>query len=365
MRPLAVQAGFIFALRLFDVAYEIDLNRVEQILSRREGVTRIRLSRAKPKAIVYRVQPLEVRLGQIQLGDSGEADAVARLYDFGAIAVVLRFRIAHGTEWAELTEKVNRIEAAAEHSAVFQEELERLMDAVRPALTRPAVAPVQEDYLVTFIHAFDEAIDADELQRRVDIPALLSGESREIAESARRDLMRHTFSYYRDDLVVMTWDRALVVEPSGERDVADILEVANTQLLELRYFDDVLDAELPRMYDRVEHARSRFGAWSGRRYARLARELNALVGQVTEVVEKADNALKVTEDVYLARVYGAALELFRTRTWTASVHRKLDIIRETYTALNDEAVTLRSQAMELAIVLLIVVEIVFAFLPHK
>jgi hypothetical protein len=34
-----------------------------------------------------------------------------------------------------------------------------------------------------------------------------------------------------------------------------LLEFANAQLLELRYYDALLDAELPRMYDRVEALR--------------------------------------------------------------------------------------------------------------
>ena len=43
----------------------------------------------------------------------------------------------------------------------------------------------------------------------------------------------------------------------------------------------------------------------------------------------------MTEDVYLAKVYEAALEHFRVRDWEAAVDRKLAIIRDTYTALYD------------------------------
>src|SRR3989449_5037406 len=41
----------------------------------------------------------------------------------------------------------------------------------------------------------------------------------------------------------------------------------------------------------------------------------SLVADSTEIVERAENALKVTDDVFLARVYAAALELFRGRAW--------------------------------------------------
>ena len=70
---------------------------------------------------------------------------------------------------------------------------------------------------------------------------------------ARQDLLRQRFSYYTDDLVALTWDRAFIYEPRGDSDVMDVLEVANAQLLEMRYYDELqddelLDDELPRMY---------------------------------------------------------------------------------------------------------------------
>lgn len=103
---------------------------------------------------------------------------------------------------------------------------------------------------------------------------------------------------------------------------------------------------------------------AARRFARLARRLHGLVAEVTELTGRVDNVLQVTEDVYLARVYSAALELFRVRTLSASVERKLAIIRDTYAALYDEASGRRAELLEVAIVLLIVVEIVLALWHH-
>ena len=193
---------------------------------------------------------------------------------------------------------------------------------------------------------------------------LLSGEHRSLSEGARTDLMRQRFSYYPDDLVVLTWDRAFVFEPRGDSDVADVLEVANAQLLEMRYYDELLDAELPRMYDLVETARKGLNIFGARRYGTLARKLYTLVAEVTELTERVDNALQVTEDVYLARIYAAALDLFRVPLVTAAVNRKLSIIRDTYQSLYDEASSARSEWMEIAILLLIAIEVANALFRH-
>ena len=39
------------------------------------------------------------------------------------------------------------------------------------------------------------------------------------------------FSYYTNDCTVLSWDSALIIEPSGEPEIADILEFAHAQLL--------------------------------------------------------------------------------------------------------------------------------------
>ena len=56
---------------------------------------------------------------------------------------------------------------------------------------------------------------------------------------------------------MLTWDRAFLVEPEGDTDVADVLQVANAQLLEMLHYDQLLDEELPRMYERVKDTRHR------------------------------------------------------------------------------------------------------------
>jgi hypothetical protein len=155
----------------------------------------------------------------------------------------------------------------------------------------------------------------------------------------------------------------LVVDPAkGDTDVQFVLEFANAQLLEFRFYDALLDEGLPRMYERVAQARSGPRAFPGRRFAHVLSDLQTLVADSTELVERAENALKVTDDVYLARVYAAAMEIFRGRAWRASIDRKLTIMRDTYGMLHAEAQARRSEALEISIVALILFEVVLGLL---
>ncbi len=366
---LTVRSGQVIALRLFDLANEIDLKRAEALWARRpQGAsTRSHLVRTPAKAVSFGVAPLALELGTVPI-DIGatrhEATAGARLYDFGIVALSLRLQ-AQDLSWTGFTRLVNQTDQAVgpgAPAAVWETLLAQLRALLGDALDRPTAVPLQEDYLLAVVDAFDTRLTAEALQQRADLVPLLAGEDRPLSDGARRDLLRHRFSYYPDDLVALTWDRAFIYEPQRETDVADVLEMANAQLLEMRTYDEMLDAELPRMRDLVAAARRRINLLASRRYARLARDLHSLVAEVSELAERVDNALQVTEDVYLARVYAAAMEMFRITNVSAAVDRKLAIIRETYTALHDEAAGARAELLEIVILVLIGVEIVISLL---
>jgi hypothetical protein len=183
------------------------------------------------------------------------------------------------------------------------------------------------------------------------------GESRPLSAATQRELLSQRFSYFEDDLAVLAWNAALVVEPAAEdTDVQYVLEFANAQLLELRFDDALLDAEIPKIYDRV--ARARRGVHLlGLGFSRLLADLQTRVADATELVERVENSLKVTDDVFLARIYSAALEIFRGGTWRLGIDRKLAILRDSYGMLNAESQARRAEMLEIVIVLLIGFEI--------
>jgi hypothetical protein len=359
-----VLSGHITALRLFDIANAIDLAAAEKLWANqaRQGA-RSRLTGTPSKAVSFGVPPLGLVLPSVPVtlaGHAVDAHVNARLYEFGAVSLAVRIP-AENLTWEAFTGMVNEVDSAIGPPADIEfwlALLAQLRAAIGPALDRPAESTLEEDYLVATVHNFADPVIAAAIGRDIDLVPLLSGEQRRMAEGARADLLSRRFSYYADDLVVLTWDRAFIYEPRLDTDVADVIEVANAQLLEMRYYDELLDDELPRMYDLVEATRR--WSFSPRRFAKLARRLYTLVAEVTELTEKVDNALQVTEDVYLARVYTAALDLFRVKLVSAAVDRKLAIIRDTYQALYDESASARAGAMETLIVALILVEVLLA-----
>lgn len=370
-REPRVLSGAITAYRLFDIAYAIDLPKAEAAWAERTRLssTRARLLATPTKAMSFGVPPVEVSLDPVQLPlKSGLMPALlnARLYEFGVVTLAVHLSV-EDLAWSEFSALMNAVDTCIGDGAetdIWSAGLSQVRTIFAGALIRPIDWTVEEDYLIGAVHAFDEALSADDVLGRADLGLLLSGEQRPLSPSARQDLLRRRFSYYTDDLAVIAWDRAFIYEPRRDSDVVDVLEVANAQLLEMRYYDELLDAELPRMYDLVESTQRATSLIVAQRFAKLARKLTMLVAEVTELTEKVDNALQVTEDVYLARVYASALELFRVPAVGAAVDRKLAIIRDTYTALYQEASAARATLLEAVIVLLIALEIVMALFRH-
>ncbi len=358
--------GSAIAYRLFDVGYAIDLDRALELLAA-SAPERARPVHGEAQALQIKNPPITVLLGSeiLLIGDDArDVEVSARIFDFGVVSIRVRVWTPHAMGWPQFTAFGQRLEHHSGIDALVDHHLRLITERIRSSVERPIMADVHEDYTVFRVTSARDAdgapLTADQMSA-FDVVPLLLNESRPLSADARRELLPHRFSYYGDDLAILTWENALVVEP-GEQDtdLQYILEFANAQLLELRYYDALLDAELPRLYDAIEAARARRSVFPGRRFAALLSRLQAQVADSTELVERVENALKVTDDVYLARVYSAALELFRGRAWRAGIDRKLAILRETYAMLNDEAQASRSETLEMAIVLLIVAEIVMA-----
>ena len=359
--------GVAVVYRLFDIGYAIELERVSQLLAR-DLPARARPERIEAQALQIANPPVTIHLGAREIdvdGTSCSGNLSVRLFDFGVVSLQLEVSGGDVMSWSAFTHFARKLHASRELESLFTRELDALRERIAPAVERAGVASVREEYIVFRISTLrsrdGHTLDPRTALTNQRLAPLLLGEPRALAPAALGELLHHRFSYYADDLVVVTWENALVLEPStNDRDVEYILEFANAQLLELRVYDALLDAEVPVMYDRIEQARARGHPLPTRRYQRVLAQVQTQVADVTETVERAENALKVTDDVYLARVYAAALELFRASAWRRGIERKLEIFRSTYTMLNAESHAARAELLEVAIVVLIVAELILA-----
>jgi hypothetical protein len=338
--------------RIFDVAEEIYLERVERILSRTGSASRMKLSRVRPKSIQIKNPPVTIELGNETVAAPDgllKASFSARIYDLGVISIVLRITLPPQCDYDYIHRLAIYFYSTDDLETLFEGKLNQIQATLHEAMNKPNLSGFVEDYIIYFFRDWNMEWD----------PApLLLAEAEELSEKSRRDVLANSFSYGRDDLAVITWDSALVYDASGSADIPDLLEFANSQLLSLRYYDNLLSEEMEKMYQAIEEVEAVPKYGRRKQYRRIMNRLMELVADVSEITERIHNSLSVTEDIFYARVYSAALNIFRTRAWAGSIERKIAIIQQSYTMLSNEIVTQQSALMELAIVLLIMLEIV-------
>jgi len=258
-----------------------------------------------------------------------------------------------------LCDELHDTAALTEHA---REALAELLPSLEKAISGKHTWNGFETYTILFVERLEGSPSVPDVLAAPELAKVLIGErsDRALAPTERADVLKHAHSYLEDDLVVVDWNSAFVLEPSGSRDVPDVLEIATAQLLELRYYDALFDRELDRTYGEVEVARRR-GQWMfGARYTSLARDVRQRLVELSELTERIGNAVKLLGDFYLARVYVGALQRFQIKSWEEAVLRKQRLLTQVYDLLKGEVDTRRATLLEVTVVVLILLEIVLA-----
>jgi hypothetical protein len=360
---IVFERAALLCYRLYDIADEIDLEAARRLLT--EELRPLRLTREGAQYLELPRPPLGFTVGgrPLPLRDSTQlVDVTVRLFDHGAASVQVRVPITPGTRVSGLTPLADELYDSDAVDALCREVLEGVRHQLAPAMEGAHRWGQHESYTIIFAEELGGVSDAQGLLKHVDLARLLLGETGDVplSRDEREEVTHARFSYTDRDLVVVDWNAAFVWEPSGSSDIPLLLELANAQLLELRYYDELLDVRLAATYDQIGKKRQDPFRLIRSPYHRLARRTLGTLMELQEFVERADNSLKVIGDVYLAKVYEAAVQQLRIPPWQASVTRKQDLLARTYGLLKGEIDTDRALTLEAAIVLLIVLEIVLA-----
>lgn len=359
-----ILSGSLLLYRMVDVADDIDLRQAEGALRGEGGAPRVTSAPFGRQA--GRNAPVAMGLGPRAVVFKGarlDLSAFVRIFSHGVVSIRYELPLPSGSGAAEVAALLRR---TAEDDALEQEarrEAARVLQELGTAVHGPHADATVESYSVVFATEIEAGMPASSIEGE-DLARVLLGEPPAMALSDQTvaHATRHRFAYGRSDLCVLDWDSAFVLEPSGDRAVADVLEVATTQLLELRHYDAVFERELLHVADELRRP-GRHAPWRrARAYRALARRVQRLVVESAEVVERTENAVHFTGDLYLARVHRAAVERFRIEVWQASVLRRQETAAHVAELLHSDANARLGHVLEGSILALIVLEIVMAVL---
>lgn len=359
---MEILRGQIFALYLFDVAEAADLKTAASAMG---GGVRAKFAPkpATPAYVQYHQPPLWFEGAGVDLPSIDGFRMGFKLFDYGVISLRLTRDFRGGwSELAELASELVENEALEQHA---ERACRIIADRLRTSLTAPRQTFLSEDYLVFAVHELSEHHTADELVAHDGdaIASTLRGERATLSRQERDEILRHRLSYLADDLVIPSWNAAFVYDtPAGTQAAVEIAEFANSQLLQFRYYDELLDTALASIYASIQKEPRWYDFLIGRHYAKAARQVHALFIDVNELTDRTENALKIVGDVYAARLFslvGARLDLDR---WKTNVSEKLKTLDDIYRFSVEHLSMVRGELMEATIVAILVFELVLFFM---
>jgi hypothetical protein len=355
---MLIRSGTVTALYLFDIADEIDLAAVPRLLGTAAAPARLEPKPLTPASVQYQQPPLVIDGEALGLPALKGVRHRLKVFDYGVISLALTLPVSGG--WADVHGVAHTL-AGLEESA--QEWASQIATRLHGCLVRSRPPSLTEDYIVYAITALDAPMTAEAMleQHGDQIAALLRGEAQPLSRQERDEVLRHRISYLADDLAVPAWNAAFVYDTeAGAQAALEIFEYANSQLLEFRYYDDLLDTELAHIYDNLQTPR-----WYhvfGRRYVRAAQRLHAVYIDVNELTDKMENALKMVGDVYAARLYALAAARLGLDRWKQNVEEKLDTLDDIYRFTVEQTQMSRGHLLELTIILILVLELILVFM---
>jgi len=350
--------GSVLVLIQFDVCEEIRLDQLRQIFGART-LEQPSFKHPAPGYVRYQRPPVVEPIEPLIL-DSGERlEGQIKYYDYGVLSVV--FELPFSGDWDTLVRLGSRwvwdVDFEKYATRIAREKLER----AAPALVKRYPEWLSEDYFIFHVREIAGSPSAADLcaAQGGRIAQIVRGEIAQLSEGERNEILQSRASYYPNDLAVIGWNAAFLYDSeAGAETAIQLLEYANSQLLEFRHYDELLTRELATVYAALDKGT---GMWARWRLARAATALHTVLLDVNELTERADNAIKFLSDMFSARLYKLAAAKVGVPDYKDLVTQKLQTAEDLYRFMVDQFNQSRAFVLELMVVIILIIELAFLF----
>lgn len=350
--------GSVLVLIQFDVCEEIRLDQLRQIFGART-LEQPSLKHPTPGYVRYQRPPVVETIEALVLESGERLEGQIKYYDYGVVSVVLE--LPFSGDWDTLIRLGSRwvwdVDFSGHASRIARQKLER----AAPALVKPYPDWLSEDYFIFHVREISGSPSAAELcaSHGAQISQIVRGETAQLSDGERNEILQSRISYYPNDLAVIGWNAAFLYDSeAGAETAIQLLEYANSQLLEFRHYDELLTRELESVYASLDEGT---GMWARWRLARAATKLHTVLLDVNELTEHADNAIKFLSDMFSARLYKLAASKVGVPDYKDLVTQKVQTAEELYRFMVDQFNQSRAFALELMVVVILVIELVYLF----
>ena len=350
---LSIKKGAIIAYRLYDIAHEINLKEAQSILESTENtaqnVKRFQLKKDSLRSIVFKEAPLAINGGEekfeikinakVKYNLSGRLEL--KIWNYGVLSLSYTITLPEDLPWTDLTKIGAILDSDSIIDTLSIKKRDEIISTIGKSLKNPHTHSIFEDYTTYLI---EDLLTSEknkqtglvekksikypmEVLRTAGVAELLLAEpSKTLSESTHKQIQSNYSQYTKQDLLVMDWNSALVLDFGVEKDYqdyVDLLEFSLAQLLELRIYDELLDEKLDELYESMDKKQynkvTEF-------YSKLSEDSWHLYMEFSDFFEKLDNSIKTASDVYLAKVLKNADKKFGFDELKKSMSRKIEAL---------------------------------------
>jgi hypothetical protein len=351
--------GSVLILIQFDVCEEIRLDELRRIIGAR--TQQLPLKNTAPSYVQYQRTPVVVTLDPVILDNGERLEGQIKYFDYGVISLV--FELPFAGTWDDLIQLSSRWTSDTSFESVATRIARQRLERAAPALVKPYKDSwLQEDYFIFHVREIEGAPSANDLlaMHGEKIAQIVRGEIAQLSEGERQEILQSRISYYPNDLAVIGWNAAFIYDTAAGAETAiQLLQYANSQLLEFRHYDEFLTRELQDVYDFLD--RGGTGLWSRWRTARAASKLHTVLLDVNELTERADNAIKFLSDMFSARLYKLCAAKVGVPDYKDLVKEKLQTAEDLYRFMVEQFNQSRAFVLELMVVVILIIELIYFF----
>jgi hypothetical protein len=354
----ATLQGSVLVLLQFDVCEAIRLDQLLTLLQARIADPP-GLKHPAQGNVRYQRPPIIEPLDPLILESGEQLHGTIKYYDYGVLSVI--YQLAYAGSWEKLVGLASRWVWEIDFAAQATEAVRTRLARAAPALIKPYDKWLSEDYLIFHIREIAGSPSVPDLiqQHALHITQIVRGDTGSLAESECHEVLQSRISYYADDLAVIGWNAAFLYDTTtGAETAIQLLEYANSQLLDFRHYDDLLTRELDRVYPLLDKGTGFFARW---RLARSATQLQTVLLDVAELTEHTDNAIKFLSDMFAARFYKLAASKIGVPDYRDLVTQKVRTAEELYRFMVDQFNQGRAFLLELTVVIILVIELGYLF----
>lgn len=342
-------SGNVYIFFAFDVGDEIQAEEVKQ------DVTIQTSGSQQSKFLQNHHIPLNIELPHPH--DSGRC-INSKLHQFGVLSLTYKVPISGSLQ--EMKSLLVSIDEKYQEQSI--QDASSIFKKIKPHTLKPHFFHLRNYYTVIQIDTKNN-VTGKEIQKNhgKEIASLVRFETESLSEAQKELILDQEIGYFSQDLVIIDDEAAFIYDQQYE-DLLSFFEIGNIQQLELQYFNSLIDKQLNAIYEERSFSLPLLSylPFIGSKYFDPLGDMHRLQVEISVITERFEAGVKIVGEPFYASVYEQLIKKLDLAKWKTGIEKKFATIKEIRHFYQHKVDTNREDLLSVLIIILIILELIFA-----